>query len=144
MKRQLVPVFAAALGAVLLLGGCSNASRVGALDRDATAEDALPGGFSAEGEAAPEATRLLTTHDGVKYFVSAKDASGTCLFVVPETNPGLGVAGCKESPTTGGEILTASGQDRSETKLVTDGFDSKKLESDGWTRIHENLLVKAK
>lgn len=143
MKRQLVPVCAAALGAALLLGGCSNAAGISALDRDATAEDALPGGFSAEGEAAPETTRLLVTHDGVKYFVGAKDSGGTCLFVVPETNPGLGVAGCKESPTTGGEVLTVSGR-VSPTTLVTDGFDSKKLESDGWTRIHENLLVKGK
>jgi len=143
MKRQLVSVCAAALGAALLLGGCSNAARISALDRDATAEDALPSGFSAENDAASETTRLLATHDGVKYFVSATDAGGSCLFVVPEANPGLGSAGCKESPTTGGEIITVSGR-VSPAKLVTDGFDSKKLESEGWTKIHENLLVKGK
>ncbi|WP_162943614.1 hypothetical protein [Arthrobacter celericrescens] len=143
MKRQLVSVFAAALGAALLLGGCSNAAGIKALDRAATVEDTLPGGVSAESDVAPDATRLLATHDSVKYFVGMKEAGGACLFVVPEADPGLGSAGCTDSPTTGGEILRVGGP-ASPTTLVTDGFDSKKLESEGWTRIHDNLLVKAK
>lgn len=143
MKRQLVPVFAAAFGAALLLGGCSNAAGIKALDRTATAEDALPDNFDA-GPAKPDSSRLLTTHDGVKYFVAqGNDAGTTCVAAIAQTASKGSVAGCGPftSPT---DVVSVTSEDRSETKLVRDGFESKKLEAEGWTRIHDNLLVKTK
>jgi len=140
MKRHTFPVLTAALGAVLLLGACSNAAGIKALDRPATAEDALPESFAVDefdGQ-----TRLLATHDGVKYFgARGKDAGTACIAAVLETDPKDAWAACgpfSSDPV----IVTTSGKDGTETKLVRDGFDSKKLESEGWTRIHDNLLIR--
>ena len=142
MKRQLVPVLAVAFAGALLLGGCSNAAGIKALDRDATAEDALPEGFAFEELA--EQPRLLATRDGVKYFVARGRTAGTaCVVALPESDSKDGWAGC--GPFSSDQVIvTTSGKDGTSTQLVRDGFDSKKLESEGWARVHENLLIRTK
>jgi hypothetical protein len=142
MKRQLVQVFAAGLGAALMLGGCSNPAGIKALDRGATAEDALPAAFAVDefdGQ-----TRLLATHDGVKYFAARGLKSGTvCVAAVPEADVRDAWAAC--GPLSSDPVIvTTSGSDGTATKLVVDGFDSQQLESGGWSKVHDNLLIKAR
>jgi hypothetical protein len=60
--RQLVT---APLGTAILLAACTGAGGLKALDRAATAEDALPASVSVE-EANPESVRLLADTGGVE------------------------------------------------------------------------------
>ena len=140
MKRQLVPVLAVAFAGVLLLAGCSNAAGIKALDREATADDVLPEGFAVEELVGQP--RFLATRDGVKYFVARGRTGATaCVVAVPESDPNDAWAAC--GPLGSDQVIvTTSSEDGTSTQLVRDGFDSKKLESEGWTRIHDNLLIR--
>lgn len=154
MKRLSLPLVAAAGVAVLLLGGCSGLTgpaeqtaptaqvELKALDRPATAEDTLPAMVKLPADVNVETTRLLVTHEGVQYFATeSDDSTKACLAVVPVGGNDGWITGCN-SGNNNGEIIMVSGHEGAlPTKLVADGFDSGTLESNGWIKIAENILV---
>ncbi|MBT2514966.1 hypothetical protein [Arthrobacter sp. ISL-30] len=129
---------------LLLLTGCSSYEGMEAFHREATSEDELPPEIKLgpEGDPSRDNFRLLSEHEGVKYYAGESDNFLTaCLVVFPEDKPTQWIASCSQGVTGQREILTATGPDGSTTKLVTTGFDTKGLEAAGWRKIHENVLV---
>jgi hypothetical protein len=43
--------------------------------------------------------------------------------------------------STQDEIIKVSGADRGSTMLVRDGVDGERLESEGWTKVHDNVYT---
>ena len=148
MKRLPLPLVSAASIAVLLLGGCSGQTGLSgqvelkALDRPATAEDTLPAMVKLPEGMNVETTRLLVTHEGVQYFATESDDSRTaCLAVVPVGGNAGWITGCNGGDNNGEIIMVSGHKGALPTKLVTDGFDSGTLESSGWIKIADNILV---
>jgi hypothetical protein len=132
----------AVLGVAILLGGCTAPSGLKALDRQATAEDKMPEGINFQGtEVNTENARLLVSKDGVKYFAARNENTHeACLVIAPDASPSLWVAGCS-SYARGGEVVKVKGPTGLSAVLVTDGTDTGQLESEGWTKVHDNVLT---
>ena len=82
---------------------------------------------------------LAAEAGGKKYFLGQDvDGKNTCLIAVPEDLT-LWNAGCSEADQ--GELLRTSGPDQITAVLVADGYDTKELESAGWAKIQDNILV---
>lgn len=129
-------------GLALVMSGCSAQNGLKALGRAATPEDTLPGGVALGEEVKPGGERLLATRSGVRYF-GAENEEGTlaCLAVVPSGADPMWFAGCGNQIASD-QIVEVSGPARaSSAMLVKDGVDTSQLESEGWTKIHENVLV---
>ncbi|WP_146617536.1 hypothetical protein [Arthrobacter globiformis] len=140
MNSYSVPLIAAVLVG-LLLTGCSAPSELKALDRPATADDRLPDGVQVSDVDNPENVRLLVVDDGVKYFaVTKKESHAACLIVVPTATPPMWGSSCS-SPVSDGEIVKVDVRGAGSTMLVTDGYDTNQLQSEGWKKVHDNLLV---
>jgi hypothetical protein len=142
MNRYSVPLITAVLGAAILLGGCSAPSRLKALDRQAAAEDKLPQGVTfAATEVSTDNARLLASQDGVKYFAAKNENTyEACLVIAPEDDTSLWVAGCS-SYARGGEVVKVKGPTGISAVLVTDDTDTGQLQSEGWTKVHDNVLA---
>jgi hypothetical protein len=141
MNRYTVPLITAVLGAAILLGGCTAPSGLKALDQ-ATAEDKMPEGINFQGtDVNTENARLLASKDGVKYFAAKNENTHeACLVIAPEANPSLWVAGCS-TYARGGEVIKVTGPTGVSAVLVTDGTDTGQLQSEGWTKVHDNVLT---
>lgn len=142
MNRRAIAVFSVV--AALAFTGCSAPAGLKALNREATAEDKLPESVSLTGvdlNVEAGTARLLATHDDVKYFGAKSSTSGTvCLIAVPVGLPERWRAGCA-AVATSEQIVTISGGDGTEAKLINDGVDANRPEYRGWTQVHENVLV---
>ncbi|WP_427005983.1 hypothetical protein [Pseudarthrobacter sp. H2] len=132
----------AVLGAAILLGGCTAPSGLKALDRQATAEDKMPEGITFQGtDVNTENARLLASKDGVKYFAAKNEnIHEACVVIAPEANPSLWVAGFS-SYARGGEIVKVTGSTGQSAVHVTDGADTGQLQSESWTKVHDNVLT---
>jgi outer membrane murein-binding lipoprotein Lpp len=142
MARCSIPILAAVFGAAVLLSGCSGQVGLKALDRASTPDDKLPAGVTLQNDMNADSVRLLATKDGVKYFAAENaDATIACVAVVPPGDAPRWIAGCG-SLNTSGRIVEVSGLGGApSTTLVADGFDTRKLESGGWTKVADNILV---
>jgi hypothetical protein len=142
MNRYSFPLITAVIGTTILLGGCTAPPGLDALDRRATAQDKLPEGVNFQGtEVTTESARLLTSVDGVMYFASKNEKTHeACLVIAPDAGPSLWVAGCS-SFAQGGEVITVKGPTGISAVLVTDGADIGQLQSQGWTKVHDNVLT---
>jgi hypothetical protein len=142
MNRYSVPLITAVLGAAILLGGCTAPSGLKALDRQAAAEDKMPEGINFQGtDVNTENARLLASKDGAKYFAAKNENTNeACLVIAPEASPSLWVAGCS-SYARGGEVVKVTGPTGQSAVLVTDGADTGQLQSEGWTKVHDNVLT---
>jgi hypothetical protein len=142
MNRYSVPLITAALGAAILLGGCTAASGIKALDRQATAEDKMPENITFGGtDVKTDSARLLAAKDGVKYFAAKnEDSHEACLVIAPEANPSLWVAGCG-SFARGGEVVTVNSATGVSAVLLADGTDTGRWQSESWTKVHDNVLA---
>ncbi|MET4620879.1 hypothetical protein ABIE18_002335 [Arthrobacter sp. 2762] len=142
MTRRAIALFSvvAALG----LTGCSAPAGLKALEREASAEDKLPESVSLTGvdlNVEAGTARLLATYDDVKYFGAKSSTSGAaCLITVPVGLPERWRAGCA-AVATSEQIVTITGGDGTEAKLINDGVDANRPEYQGWTLIHENVLI---
>lgn len=126
----------------LFLSSCSDASGFKALERPATADDALPNGASFGPETKLDKVLLVAEANGKKYFLGQDDQKlRACLGTFPVDNPAGWHSGCASAGTPKGEILKTYGPDQEASILVTDGYDTKELETSGWTLIHDNILV---
>lgn len=142
MTRHPFPVITALVGAALLLGGCSGQAGLKALDRAATPEDKLPPGVTFQQDVKADSARLLATRDGVRYFAAENaDATVACVIVVPPGGDPRWMAGCSTLNTTGRIVEVPSVGGAPSTMLITDGSDTRKVESEGWTKVTENILV---
>lgn len=140
MKRMSLSIVAAAGIAILLLSGCSGQTSIKALDRDATADDALPAFVTAPNPANTETARLLATRDGVRYFVSESDDSLTaCLAIVPPGDSPSWHMGCG-SNNGSDTIVELYGEGGAVATLLADDADTGKIEA-GWTKIADNILI---
>ncbi|MDR6988310.1 hypothetical protein J2Y66_002814 [Paenarthrobacter nitroguajacolicus] len=142
MNRRALAV--GAVVAALGLAGCSSPAGPKVLAREATAEDQLPESVSLSGvdlDIKAGTSRLLATHEDVKYYGAKSSTGGSaCLIAVPEGLPERWVAGCAAAGT-GEEIVTLTAVDGSQSKLINDGVDAGQPKYQGWTKIHENVLV---
>jgi hypothetical protein len=124
----------------LLLSGCTGTSNTGfkALEREATETDTPPTGLKLE-QFELEKVLLVAEANGKKYYLGqGKQGRPSCL-VVENADPMLSHSGCTDSIQ--GEMLRISGPDQKSAVLVSDGYDTKELESSGLTKIHPNILV---
>ncbi|MBP1234015.1 hypothetical protein JOE40_003658 [Arthrobacter sp. PvP102] len=88
-----------------------------------------------------ESARLLAAEKGVSYFAAKSDGTReACVVVVPDANPSLWVAGCG-SMASGGEVVTVSSATSASAVLVVDGTNTNQWESEGWIKLHNNILT---
>lgn len=140
MNRLSLPVFGSVCIAVLL-GGCSAPSGLAVFQREAVAGDQLPAEAAITENPRLENSRLLVEADGVRYYAAqGENRTLTCLIAVPTADPGGFVGGCGRSITTG-QIVSVSKHDGKSATLVTDGFETKELEAQGWRKLQQNVLV---
>jgi hypothetical protein len=133
----------AAIVSIALLAGCSESPAIKALKRPAAQGDTLPDDvtMSSAGDLEVDEPRLLVEHEGVKYFAArSSNDLGACIAVVPTNRARPWVVGCG-SWSTQDEIIKVSGADRGSTMLVRDGVDGERLESEGWTKVHDNVYT---
>ena len=137
MKRM---VLAAVMGlAALLVAACGGPEGVVAFEVEAAPRDALPAYLKAA-ELDAASSRFLAESDGVAFYAAKPAADGAasaaCIVIDGERDGSSWVVGCSE------KAPVATGIDGVRAMLVTDGFDSSKLQQDGWRELHPNLLVK--
>ncbi|MBP2414476.1 hypothetical protein JOF48_003275 [Arthrobacter stackebrandtii] len=140
-RRTRLAVFLAA--GVLLLSACGGSPGLAALDRAATAQDELPADveFSPGFEAA--SVRLLATENGLKFYAAqGADRRTVCLAVVSVEGPGGWTAGCGTLATAGTLVDVGSGPLEVSAALTADGTTAELMESDGWTKVHENVYIR--
>jgi hypothetical protein len=137
MKRM---VLAAVMGlAALLVAACGGPEGVAAFEVEAAPRDALPAYLKAA-ELDAASSRFLAESDGVAFYAAKPAADGAasaaCIVIDGQRDGSSWVVGCSE------KAPVATGIDGVRAMLVTDGFDSSKLQQDGWRELHPNLLVK--
>ncbi|WP_232084897.1 hypothetical protein [Arthrobacter sp. SO5] len=133
----------ALFGVLLLsLAGCSSYPGIAAVHRVAEARDDLPAEIVRADADQPSNFRLLVEQSGVKYFVSeSDDYMSACIAAYPIDEPQQWTLACSGGITNEREIVTSSHIGQPTVKLVTTGFDTRTLETEGWKKIHENVLV---
>lgn len=139
-------IFAATILVAMVapLSACSSHTGIAALERPATPDDALPAEVMLGDTIDRDSARLLTTHEQNRYFAATSPHStDACIIVVPSDSSSPWVAGCGllGAPDI---IVTASiTPGKSSASLVRDDADTRTQESEGWTRIHDNILIPA-
>ena len=129
------------VGAVGLLGlvGCSGGDGIAAIDRAATSDDQLPG-YVLTQDLDVGTVRQVVEHDGVSYFISEpKEDNGFCVIRTKGQNETAWGTACG---TGGGMITNQTTGIPGVVTLVTDGYATDGLEEEGWTKIHDNLLIR--
>jgi hypothetical protein len=130
--------------ALLALTGCSSYPGITAVHRAARPQDDLPAEILNQDPDLPSDFRFLTEDSGVKYFASeSPDFTTACIAVYPVDEPDQWVTGCSDGIKGEREVVTVSHIGQPTTKLVTTGFDTRALESEGWRKIRDNVLVGA-
>ena len=142
MKKRLPGHIAAILAGALLLSGCGGTTGLAALDRPATAEDTLPGHVTIPPEVEPESVRLLV-EDGRFQYYGSQDADRRlgCFLIVATDKAEDQVTSCVEMKAQPFNVAVAAPVAGISASFVADGFNTAQLESEGWTKIHDNVLV---
>ncbi|NUL44963.1 hypothetical protein F7P69_07105 [Cellulosimicrobium funkei] len=88
----------------------------------------------------PDSARFVAEHEDVSYFLAKPAdpgmAGGACIVAMEaETS----ACGGPSSVDTGLGIL---GFADTEVRAVRDGADTTRLIDEGWTQVHDNLLVR--
>lgn len=111
------------------------------MDRAANSEDELPAFITLQDSIKRDSSRLLVTHDDVRYFgLQSDDAGATCVAVVPPGEASSWHLGCGDTRSSG-EIVKISGPSGAfSTILQGDDSDTGAVES-GWTQISDNILI---
>jgi len=128
--------------AALSLSSCtSTPARISALDREATAADALPARVPAMMRE-EHTTRLLAAKDSIRYFVAqATNTTNTCVTAYPDDRPDLWITGCGHQSDAVQEIVRTGMNGVVSLILVPDGYDSSQMVKAGFEAVHENILV---
>ncbi|GAA1121822.1 hypothetical protein [Citricoccus alkalitolerans] len=125
---------------LLLFSGCSQGSGgVGLLDEPATADQTLPADLYG-GDVEPDSARWVAKHEGISYFLAKPAepglAHGVCLVAMEAESIACG------GPSSNATQLVSLDTAGTEARVVRDGTDTTELTDEGWTQIHENLLVR--
>jgi hypothetical protein len=135
-------IFAATIlvAAMAPLSACSSHTGIHALERPAVSTDSLPFEVALEDPIDRGSARLLTTHEQTRYFAAASQGSTDgCIIVVPSGISPEWYAGCGLLGSTDAIVTASSGTKAA--ALVRDDADTQAQESEGWTRIHDNVLI---
>jgi hypothetical protein len=144
MKMSIRRIFSGAIciGLLLPLGACSSHTGIRALETQSTPADVLPTGVELDDTVDAESSRLLTTHKQVRYFAAAShDSSVGCIIVVPPGTDPQWFAGCGGMGAADLIVTASTMPSNMSASLVRDNADTRTLESQGWTRMHENILI---
>lgn len=125
---------------LLFVSGCSQGSAgVSLLDEPTTADQTLPSDLY-RGAVEPGSARFVAEYEGMSYFLAKPAdpgmASGVCLVAMEAES--MACAGLSSDATQ----LVGLDVAGTEARVVRDGTDTTDLADDGWTQIHENLLVR--
>ncbi|WP_247827974.1 hypothetical protein [Arthrobacter antioxidans] len=137
--KQVAAVAVLALSATVI-SACSGADDgVAALNREATPEDQLPD-FVSDSSLDIDSVRKVAEQNQISYFIGEmKDDKGFCAYST--TNDDF-IGGCGEG---NGQLVTVSpgaGSGLPQFTLVTDSYSSEDLRGDGWTEVHDNILIR--
>ncbi len=139
MKRRIGTVLG--LGALLMVTGCGQGGTgIALLDEPATEPleaDAWEG-------IDPQSVRFVADHEGVTYYLATPadpELDGGVCLVAGE--PGAIACGGPSSagPPPGSPVLTLD-FGTGEAAVFRDGAETSDLTVEGWTQVHENLLVR--
>lgn len=64
-----------------------------------------------------------------------------CVVIVPDADQLATAFGCGSLMNSGGEVVTINNATGKSAVLVEDGIDTKQWESEGWTKVHDNVLI---
>jgi hypothetical protein len=137
-------IFAATILVAMMapLSACSSHTGIAALERPSTPDDALPAEVMLDDTIDRDSARLLTTHEQKRYFTATTPHStDACIIVVPSDANSQWVAGCGLLGAT--DIIVTASTGAKAATLVRDDADTRAQESEGWTRIHDNILIPA-
>ena len=127
---------------LLALTACSNYSGMTAVQRASESRDELPAEIRNANPDMPSDYRFLAEDAGVSYFAAeSPDHTTACIAVYPVDKPDQWTVGCADGIKDDREVVTVSHIGQPTAKLVTTGFDTRALESEGWRKVHENVLV---
>lgn len=126
--------------AVVALSACSGADYdIAALERDATSEDQLPAVASDE-SVDDESIRKVAEQNGISYFIGTmKDRERFCAYSVVEDDF---IGGCGAGSGKVVTVSPAADSDLPQMTLVTDAYSGDDLERDGWSQVHDNILIR--
>lgn len=125
---------------LLLVSGCSRGSAgVSLLDEPATADQILPADLHGD-DVEPDSARFVAEHEGMSYLLAKPAepgmANGVCLVAMEAESIACG------GPSSNATQLVTLDTAGTEARVVRDGTETTDLADDGWTQIHENLLVR--
>lgn len=142
MKARFLSIAAVAGVTAVLLAGCTNATGIPALERDAQETDRWPGDpAQVDGTDIDIATaRKLVSYQGLDYYViTSTDQKTGCLFKFKEDVRGeSGIGGCGALGSS--DVIVEVGIPGSKMALVRKDSTAD-YETRGWIRIHENILI---
>ncbi|MGW9551020.1 hypothetical protein ACWG8W_08195 [Citricoccus zhacaiensis] len=139
MKRRIGTVLG--LGALLMVTGCSQGGTgIALLDEPATGQLEAPAWEGID----PQSVRFVADHEGVSYYLATPadpELDGGLCLVAGE--PGAIACGgpSPDGPPPGSPVLTLD-FGTGEAAVFRDGADTSELTDEGWTQVHENLLVR--
>lgn len=148
MKRRIGMVLG--LGALLMVTGCSQGGTgIALFEEPAGAADSIDtaaGPLEADAWEGidSQSVRFVADHEGVSYYLATPAdpelAGGVCLVA---GEPGAIACGgpSPDGPPPGSPVMTLD-FGTGEAAVFRDGADTSKLTDEGWTQIHENLLVR--
>jgi hypothetical protein len=138
VRKRHFPILATIFTAGILLAGCSEPAGLKALERTVTADDELPAGVSVYDIELNKV--ILAAEAGDKKYYLGQDVEGQQVCLIAVSNDGsFWNAGCSERGT--GELFRTGGADQVTAILVADGYNTSELESTGWIKIHDNILI---
>ncbi|GAA4148812.1 hypothetical protein [Leifsonia shinshuensis] len=129
---------AVTIAASMLLAGCASDS-VPALERTATAADALPAGLVAGNGFDPETARHVASHRGVEIYLAKKLSEKfdvVCLILYQDTVPATWASSCG----AGERIALTLDRANVAAEFIRHGVTSGDLRP-GWTKLSDNVLV---
>lgn len=132
---------AAAVAAVLVLGGCSEGPVLDLLQQEQAGQDILTIQTDLDGIDLGS-TRFLTERDGVEYFAATPvAASGTADTVCLLVEEGIGV-GIECAPLERGQPGATIRDSRVTAVLLADDVDRNALADQGFELVHPNLALR--
>ncbi|PRA01003.1 hypothetical protein CQ017_00305 [Arthrobacter sp. MYb224] len=142
MRMRTISAAVIGIGGVLALTACSGHSGLQALEEQFASEDALPAAIDLGDTIDRESSRLLTTHEQVRYFAArSADSSIGCIIVVPPDADPHWFSGCGSLGATDVIVTASAPPSNRAASLVRDDSDTRALESEGWIRIDDNVLI---
>ena len=130
-KRYTHLMLFAVAAAVLVLPGCVSGNGYSDLEREPTAEDALPANLPdyATADWEPGTARFVGEAEDRRIYLAEGTDSPVCLLAYRSEKSWVGSCGSSNSTTSSGSF---------EVMVVSDNWPDE----EGWTRVGENVLVR--